>query len=244
MGAIYRKEMSRCFGGGIGYLVVCALLLLAGIFTFLGHFVSGMTDFSTVMLRMQWGLIGAIPLLCMHSFAAERRMGTERMLASLPLTAAEIVMGKFAALVTVFLIPTVITALYPLLLNAITEIPLGTAYGVWAGYLLLGIAMISFGMLLSSLTEHELVAGLLTLLALLLLYFLPTLAELLSGISFLSWLGDLFMLINPFSRLSGFAYGYFDWTSVLLYLSWIAVSLLLVWRGFQSRRYTDGEVMA
>ncbi len=238
MMAIYHRELRRCFGGVYGYIAVFALLLLSGVFTFLSHFVSGMTDFSLVILRMRWGLVIAIPLLSMQSFARERREGTERMLFSMPITPMGLLMGKFCALATVFLLPTALTALYPLILGSITEIPLATAYGALVGYLLLGLALLSTGMLISSLFRHEAAAGAVTLILSVLLHLLPTLTRRLPA-----WLGDPLWMLDPMARLSGFAYGYFDLTCVFFYLSWTAVSLLLTWMLLRSRQWGE-EVSA
>ena len=232
MMAIYKRELRLCFCSVIGYLAVCALLLLSGILTFLNHFVSGSVDFSLVMLSMRWGLLAVVPLLTMRSFAAERREGTDRTLASLPISTAEIVTGKFCALITVLAIPTAVTALYPLLLHSIGEISLATAYASVLGYLLLSCLLIALGMLISSLCKHEAVAGVLTLLILLLLYFLPALAELLP----LPWLAQLAVRSNPFARLSGFAYGYLDLTGIFFYLSGAFLCLLLAAFSFVGRR--------
>lgn len=236
--AIYQRELRRCFGGALGYLAVLALLLSAGVFTFLTHFISGMTDFSLVILRMRWGLIVAIPLLSMQSFARERREGTERMLFSMPLSPLGIVMGKFGALATAFLLPTALTALYPLILNSITEIPLATAYGALVGYLLLGLALLSTGLLVSSIFRHEAAAGAVTLMLSVFFYFLPYLTRLLPA-----WLGDALWSLDPMARLTGFAYGYFDLTCAVFYLAWTLVSLLLTWMLLRNRLWGE-EVSA
>ena len=240
MMAIYKRELRLCFGMGLGYFVVCALLLLSGIVTFLNHFVAASTDFSAVVLRMEWGFIVAVPLLSMSSFARERREGTERCLAAQPISTAALVAGKFGAVSSVFLLPTAVTALYPLILHSIGEIPLAAAYSAWLGYLLLGLFLIALGMLISSLCRHEAVAGGVTLAVLLALILLPKLAAILPT----PWLSALLVQTNPFARLSGFAHGYFDLTGVFYYLSATAVCLLLTALSFVSRRVLGEGVRA
>lgn len=240
MMAIYKRELRLCFGMGVGYLVVCALLLLSGLSTFLNHFVAASTDFSAVVLRMEWGLIVAVPLLSMCSFARERREGTERCLAAQPISTAAVVLGKFGAVSSVFAIPTAVTALYPMILHSIGEISLVTAYAALLGYLLLGLFLIALGMLISSLCRHEAVAGGVMLALLLALYFLPKLAEILP----LPWLSNLLVQANPFAILSGFAYGYFDLTGVFYYLSATAFCLLLTALSYVCRRVFGEGVRA
>lgn len=240
MMAIYRRELRLFFGNGLSYLVICALLLLSGITTFLNHFVAASTDFSAVVLRLQWGLVVAVPLLSMSTFARERREGTERCLAAQPISTAQLVLGKFGAVLSVFAIPTAVTALYPLILHSIGEISLASAYSAWLGYLLLGVFLLALGVMISSLCRHEAVAGGVTLALLLALILLPKLAAILP----LPWLSTLLVNTNPFARLSGFAYGYFDLTGVFYYLSATAVCLLLTAFSFLSRRVLGEGVRA
>ena len=232
MMAIYKRELRLCFSVGIGYLVICALLLLSGLATFLNHFVAASTDFSLVVLRMEWGLLAAVPLLSMGSFARERREGTELCLAAHPISQGAILAGKLLAGLSVLAIPTAVTALYPLVLHSLGEIALGTAYSALLGYLLLSVLLLSLGVLISSLCRHEAVAGGVTLAVLLVLFFLPKLAGILS----LPWLSTFLVQSNPFARLSGFAYGYFDLTGLFYYLSATALCLLLAGISMTLRR--------
>lgn len=228
MMAIYKRELRFCFSTGIGYFVICALLLLSGLATFLNHFVAASTDFSAVVLRMEWGLLAAVPLLSMSSFARERREGTEQALFAHPIPLSGILLGKLLAILSVLAIPTAVTALYPLVLHSLGEISLGTAYAALLGYLLLSVLLLSLGMLISTLCRHEAVAGGVTLAVLLTLYFLPK----------LPWLPTLLVQSNPFARLLGFAYGYFDLTGLFYYLSATALCLLLAGITVTLRRIT------
>ncbi len=171
MTAIYRKELKAYFSSLFGYAVVASLLLGAGIFLSLLHLMSAYTDFSIMLIAMQWVLLAVIPFFCLYG-------RTELWLLSLPLTVRDLVLGKFAALLTLFLIPTAVTALYPLLLRSMGEISIASAYSALLGYVLLGAALISLCLFAASLAKNRIWAVVLGFAAVLLIYFLNALASL------------------------------------------------------------------
>ena len=171
MFAIYRKEMKVYFSGMFGYFITALLLLFAGLFTVLFHFVFGYSQFAYTLTSMNWVLIVLIPFLSMRAIAEERHNRTDQLLYSLPIPMWEIVMGKFLALVTLFSIPTAVMAVYPLMLSAFGGISLPAAYGALLGYYLLGIALIALCLFISSLVENQILAAVLSLAALLVVYF-------------------------------------------------------------------------
>lgn len=170
MQAIYRKELMLYFGGMLGWTVAAILLLFSGLFTAALHLMSGYSDFSLTLLAMQWVLIVTVPFLTMRSIAQERHARTDRLLYSLPLSTWEIVLGKFFAMLTVFLLPTAVTALYPLILSGMGEVSLPSAYAALLGYVLLGAALIALCTYLSSLFENQITAAIVGIVVLLLLY--------------------------------------------------------------------------
>ena len=85
MQAIYRKELKIYFGGMLGWMMSAILLLFTGIFIVVFHLMGGYTDYSMVLVAMQWVLVVIVPVLTMRSIAQERRMGTDQLLYSVPL---------------------------------------------------------------------------------------------------------------------------------------------------------------
>lgn len=116
--------------------------------------------FSVFMSNMAIILLLFIPILTMKSFAEERKLGTLELLFSYPITNAQIILGKFLGLfllISVFILPTVSYFFLAEVVGAKFELfTIGTGY---FGLLLLGAAFIAFGMLLSSLTEHQVVSS-------------------------------------------------------------------------------------
>ena len=236
MFAIYRKEMKVYFSGMFGYFITALLLLFAGLFTVLFHFVFGYSQFAYTLTSMNWVLIVLIPFLSMRAIAEERHNRTDQLLYSLPIPMWEIVMGKFLALVTLFSIPTAVMAVYPLMLSAFGGISLPAAYGALLGYYLLGVALIALCLFISSLVENQILAAVLSLAALLVVYFISTFASLIPTLPVLSVIRDLLISLDLFTRFNGFTYGHLDLPTLVFYLSFAAFFLFLTVQSMEKRR--------
>lgn len=191
MSAIYRKELKVYFSGAFGYAVTAILLFFMGLFVAVFQLLYGYADFSLPLTSMQWVFIILIPFLAARATAEERHNRTDILLSSLPLSCREIVLGKYAALFSLFLIPTAVSALYPLLLSGMGNVSLPAAYTAWLGYVLLFAALLALCLFLSSLTEHPLLGAVLCMAVLLLFYFGNSLAALLPTSAIFSFVGCL-----------------------------------------------------
>ncbi|MBO5295208.1 MAG: ABC transporter permease [Clostridia bacterium] len=179
MSAIYRKEMKIYLSTPFGYAVMAVLLFFMGVFTVFFHFLSGTADFSYPLVAMEWVLLVTVPLLTMRSIAEERHSQTDQLLYSLPLRLREIVLGKYLAMLTVFLLPTAVAALYPLLLSAFGKLSLAAAYTALFGYILLGASLIAVCSFVSSLVENQILAAVLSIAVSLCFYLLDDFSSLL-----------------------------------------------------------------
>jgi ABC-2 type transport system permease protein len=125
-----------------------------------------------------------VPILTMKSFAEERKSKTDQLLLTAPVGVAKIVMGKLLAMITVFLIPVLLSCVYPLLISMQGTAYLKVDYAAMLVYFVIGCVYIAIGMFLSSLTESQIIAAVSTFATLLilnmwsgLLGFLPETAE-------------------------------------------------------------------
>lgn len=183
MAAIYKRELKSYFQSMIGYAFIAFLALFTGIYFMAYNLSMGYPYFSYSLSGTMFMFLVAVPVLTMKSFAEERKSKTDQMLLTAPVSLWEIVLGKYLAMVTVFLIPNLIFCIYPLIIKM-----QGTAYllvdytGIFV-FFLLGCVYIAIGMFLSSLTESQIIAAVSTFAVLLILYlwngllgFLPTTA--------------------------------------------------------------------
>lgn len=188
MSAVLKHEISSYFSGVSGYVFGVFLLLFAGIYTMVINLKASLASFEYVLSNMSFIFLIIVPILTMRVIAEERRQKTDQLLYSLPLSMTEVVLGKYLALLVVFLIPTLIISVYPLILSRFGDVYLPGAYGSIVGFFFLGAALTSIGMFVSSLTESQPVAAGLCFTVMLVNYFISSLTSYLSSTAFASML--------------------------------------------------------
>lgn len=174
--AIYRKELKGYFTGVLGWLFAAFLLLFAGIYTMVFSLTNGSPNFEYVISSITFIYMIGVPILTMRSLAEERHSRTDQLLYALPVKLSHVVMGKYLALCTVLLLPVCVIGLYPLILMQFGALNLKLIYTTLLAFFLLGAALLSVGLFISSLTESQVAAAVLTLVAMLILYFISSLA--------------------------------------------------------------------
>ena len=177
MKAVYIREVRSYFTGLTGAVFAAFLLLFAGIFTMIYNLNAGYANFEYAMGNMPFVFLVIVPILTMRTFAAEKRAHTDNLLYSLPVSMTKVVMGKYFALLTVFVLPVLAICFYPLVLSFFGEVYLPAAYGSIVAFLFLGAALLAAGMFISSLTESQAVAAGVCFAVLLVNFFLADLAE-------------------------------------------------------------------
>ena len=205
MTAILRREVGAYFRGMLGYLFAAFMLLFAGIYT-MAYNLSGMyAKFEYVLDAISFIYMIAVPILSMRTLAEERRQKTDQLLFSLPVSLTSVVLGKYLAMLVVLLVPCAVMALYPLLLTRFGAVSLGAAYGALLAFFLLGACLLSVGLFVSSVTESQVASAVVTLVAVLLLYFMNGLASFVpeeAGASLAALLVLALLLALLFYRLS------------------------------------------
>ena len=142
MKAVFRRELSSYFTGLSGYVFGAFLLLFAGIYTMAYNIRAAVSNFEYVLSSMSFIFLVIVPILTMRVFAEEKRQKTDQLLYSLPLTMTEVVMGKYLAMLVMFLIPLCIIGIYPAVLSHFGKVNLAAAYGALVGFFFLGAALL------------------------------------------------------------------------------------------------------
>lgn len=170
MTAIYKRELRSYLTSMIGYIFIFFILLLTGIY-FSAYQLSGAyPKFEYTLSALTFVFLISVPILTMRILAEERKQKTDQLLLTSPVSVEKIVMGKYLALVTVFAIPMAIICFYPLLMTKFGTVSLGTAYTAILGFFLLGCANLAVGVFISSLTESQVIAAVLTFILLFAFY--------------------------------------------------------------------------
>ena len=235
MKAIYKRELQSYFHSFLGSLFIGATLILIGIYfsvydLFMGYPYIGYALSSVVFL-----FLISIPVLCMKILAEERHQKTDQLILTSPVSVGSIVMGKFFALSTIFAIPVLIVSLYPVIMRLFGTVDLGKSYLAILGFFLYGLACIAICVFVSSLTESQVIAAVLSFGVLFLGYIMSALCSMISSTgNLLTKILGAFDMVGRFDDLLN---GSFHLTSVVYYLSVIILSLIFTVQSIQKRRY-------
>lgn len=177
MGAIFRHELRNYFHSLTAYVFGAFLLAVVGLGSVLYNLQAAVSNFEFVLSFASIIFVVIVPILTMRTLAEERRQRTDQLLYSLPITTTQVVLGKYLALLVVYLIPLAVISLYPLLFSRFGEVYLPTSYGSLFAFFLMGAALLAVGMFLSSLTDNQGFAAGIGIAAILLNYYSVSLAE-------------------------------------------------------------------
>lgn len=159
MKAIYQKEMRQYFHSVIGYVFLAIFIFINSYYFFLQNLLNrsgDITDYfqSTITLMMF-----LMPMLTMRSFAEEKKQRTDLLLYTMPTKRTQVVLGKFLAAESVFLMGLGVTLAFPIILAACGSVQLWITLGNYLGIILLMSAFIAIGIFVSALTENQIVAA-------------------------------------------------------------------------------------
>ncbi len=248
--AIAQKEVRAYFASPIAYVVIGLFTLLFGYFyvAILNWFVQqgmqmsmGMGPMTLnvnqqmirpLLLNMTVVLLFVLPMITMRTYAEEKRSGTIELLLTSPLTDLQIILGKFFGAMALYAAMLLVTLVYVAALfffGSPEWKPIATAY---LGLLLMGGCFVSVGLLVSSFTRNQIVAGMLTFGVFLLLWVIdwigsfagPTIEPIVTYLSITQHFDD-------------FAKGVIDTKHLVYYLSFMTFGLFLTAKSVDSERW-------
>jgi ABC-2 type transport system permease protein len=254
--AIYKREMLSYFTSPIGYVFVAVFLAMnAFLFSLFTLMAGEDSSISTYFTFIMFIFIVLVPMLTMKMFSEERKMRTEQLLLTAPVTITGMVLGKYFAALTIFAIGVLLSCInfLPLYIigaaesageaDALTHIGPVTAeiVGSLFALILLGAALISVGTLISALTENQLSAAIITIgvIAAMVLLNVFNLLKDGDGQPIIGSYVIRFVIdwISIVSRFTVFGQGIFDFSALLYYVSLAFVFLFLTVRVYEKRRW-------
>jgi ABC-2 type transport system permease protein len=249
--AICRREILSFFVSPVAYFVITGFVLLAGYFFFqlLGVFnlvlaqVSMMPGGYNRPNLNQWVIEGFyqtllvilvffIPLLTMRTIAEEKKKGTFELLITSPVHVREIVLGKFLGVGFVVVIMMALIFVFPLLICLYSTPEVPPILSGLLGVTLCSLAFVSVGMAVSSFTENQIVAGISSMVTLLLLYVIHAPAESIGGLT-ATILNDL----SPVMQSRDLLRGVISLKSCVYFLSLIFLGLFISERALEAHRW-------
>ena len=177
MKAVFKHEISLYYHGLLAYVFGAFLLEFIGIGAMMYNINSAVANFEYALGTFCISFVGLVPVLSMRVMAEEKRQKTDQLLSLLPITGTDIVLGKYFAMVLVFIAPMLVACVYPLIFSLYGDVYLPTSYGALFAFICLGMALLAIGMFISSLTESQGMAAGLCVVAMLFCYFSADLAN-------------------------------------------------------------------
>lgn len=182
--AVFKHELSSYFHSLTAYIFGAFLLAFVGIGAMIYNIQQAVANFEYVLSFVSLVFVVLIPVLTMRVIAEERKQKTDQLLYSLPLTTTQVVVGKYLALLMVYLLPLCMVSVYPLIFARYGEVYLLTSYGSILAFFVMGAALIAIGMFISSLTESQGFAAGIAIPVILLNYYSVSLSEHISSTAF------------------------------------------------------------
>ena len=221
--AVKKKEFKSYFYSPVGYVFIGLFLIMFSIFFYVDVFQYQSTNFEYIFYSGATILTFIVPILTMRTIAEERKTGTEQLLLTSPLSITKVVLGKFIAATLIVIITEICTFMYFAILSFFGKPPMTTALVTMLGFLLLAMSYISFGILASSVTENQIIAGIITIGFFILTWFLPQFNSVFSN----------FSLINMFSK---FPTGQIDIADTVTFVTFTITCILFTIIVMQRRK--------
>ncbi len=234
MFAVLKKELKTYFMSPVGYIFVGAIIFISSLFFVTGVVLTQRADISVVFSNINAIYLFLAALLTMRLFAEEKNKKTDQLLLSAPVRITDIVLGKYLAAMSVLGISLVISLAYPVIMCMYAKPAISEIIGSYVGFILLWGCFISIGVFVSSLTESQVIAGVLTFAALFVISTIPQFTLNMQD----GFLKDVINVISLYDRYSEFQRGILNIENVVYYLSFIFVFLFLTVRIIDKRRYS------
>lgn len=236
MKAIFKKEFLSYMHSVVGFLFMAVTIFFFALYATVYNLLSGYPYVSYTLSAIIFLFLLAIPILSMRILAEERKQRTDQLILTAPISVGKIVLGKYLSMTAIFMIPVVLMCAFPLFLSRFGTITIGETYAAILGFALYGLTCIAVGLFVSSITESQVIAAVLSFGVLFLTYMM-------SGIqNIISTTGNLLtQILGVFDfqvRFSNLLNGVLDITAIVYFISVIVLLLFLTTQAIQKRRYS------
>lgn len=236
MKAIFKKEFMSYMHSVVGFLFMAVTIFFFGLYATVYNLSAGYPYVSYTLSSILFLFLIAIPILSMRILADERKQKTDQLILTAPISVGKIVLGKYFAMSSVFLIPVAAICIFPVFLQKFGTVPMGESYVAILAFTLYGLTCLAVGIFVSSLTESQVIAAVLSFGILFLTYMM-------SGIeSLISQTGNIvtkFLGVFDFqTRFANMINGVLNITDVIYFLTVIILMLFLTTQSIQKRRYS------
>ncbi len=236
MKAIFKREFLSYIHSVVGLLFMAVTVFFFGLYAAVYNLASGYPYVSYTLSAILFLFFLSIPVLSMRILADERKQKTDQLILTAPVSVGRIVLGKYLAMAAIFLIPVAGICIFPIFLQKFGTVPMAESYVAILAFALYGLTCMAVGILVSSFTESQVIAAVLSFAILFITYMMQGIESLISQT------GNVvtkFLSIFDFqTRFSNMTNGILDITSIVYFVSVIALLLFLTTQSIQKRRYS------
>jgi ABC-2 type transport system permease protein len=232
--AIYKRDLRAYFTSPLGYVFIAAFLIIINGAFYITCVVAGTNQLSAVYRIMLYALIVVVPLLTMRTLSEDYKQRTDQLLLTSPVKASGIVIGKFLAAYTVFVIALALTLVQLLIVVRFGTPNIASALGNYIAILAAAAVYISIGVFISSLTENQLIAAIASL-GIFVGLFLMDMAY---GVVKTELVRSLLYWVSIYRRFNTFYMGVFSVSDFVYYISAAAVFIFLTIRALERKRWS------
>lgn len=179
--AVLKHELRNYFHSFTAYVFGAFLLAIVGIGAMLYNLQAAVSNFEYVLSFGTIIFVVIVPILTMRVIAEERKQKTDQLLYSLPISTVKVILGKYLALLVIYLIPLAIISIYPLIFAQFGDVYLPTSYGSLVAIFIMGAALVALGVFISSLTDNQGLAAGIGIAVILFNYYSVSLSEYVSS---------------------------------------------------------------
>ncbi|MBR7000921.1 MAG: ABC transporter permease [Lachnospiraceae bacterium] len=165
--AVYKKEIRQAFTSIFGYMFLAFLLALIGFYVYQINLKQEYANFAYPLNSVTIFFLLLVPMLTMRTLSEEKKQKTDQLVFTAPVSITRIILGKYLALASILLIAMAVISIYPPILSKYGAVNMKIAYSNIVAFFFLGCAYFAIGMFLSSLTESQIVAAILTFIVIL-----------------------------------------------------------------------------
>lgn len=236
MKAIFKKEILSYMHSVVGFLFMAVTIFFFALYATAYHMVSGYPYISYTLSAIIFLFLLAIPILSMRILAEERKQRTDQLILTAPVSVGKIVLGKYLAMAAVFMIPVAVICIFPWYLQNFGSVPMGETYIAILAFALYGLTCIAVGLFVSSITESQVIAAVLSFGLLFVTYMMSGIQDLISSTGNL--LTRILSVFDFQTRFVSLTNGILDITAVIYFVSVICFMLFLTTQSIQKRRYS------
>jgi len=235
MTAIFKREVRTYLCSVTGWLFMAAQICLAGFYFFVVNLNYGYANFANTISSIFFLLLLTAPILAMRILAEERKQKTDQLILTAPVSVGAVVTGKFLAMAAVFSVPVLVICCMPLIMTRFGNAALGESYTAILVYFLFGLTCLAVSLFVSSLTESQVIAAVLSFAILFVGYMMDSIISFITDTG--SVLAKILGIFSFYPRIANMMVGTLDLTSVLYFVTVILVFLFLTTQSVQKRRY-------